>query len=216
MPIINGRYYMNAQYGRGLERARAADEEARRLHGEPKPSWLDHFLGFVTQSATTQQGKEHGIIPEQRMTPGRFGLREATMKLLLRLLPLVFLPTVIGGAQHRTLAYEPATVELRGTLALEQKYGPPNYGENPESDEKVRVPILVLSEPVDVQGDPRSDLNGEAVRDVRKVQLVFKSRSYQRLVDKNVVATGTLFHAHTGHHYPDVLMNVSTIARLRQ
>ena len=47
MPIINGRYYMNPQYGLAVERARAADEEHRRLHGEPKPSWLDHFLGLV-------------------------------------------------------------------------------------------------------------------------------------------------------------------------
>ena len=34
MPIINDRYYANHQYGRALERARAAEEEFTRLHGD--------------------------------------------------------------------------------------------------------------------------------------------------------------------------------------
>jgi len=51
MPLVNGRYYMNAQYGLGLERARAEDEQQKRLHGEPEPSWLDHFLGLVETDA---------------------------------------------------------------------------------------------------------------------------------------------------------------------
>jgi hypothetical protein len=48
MPIIGGRFYINPQYGLGLERARAADAESVREHGEPQPSWLDHFLGLVS------------------------------------------------------------------------------------------------------------------------------------------------------------------------
>jgi hypothetical protein len=47
MSVINGRYYANPQYGRALERARAANAESRRVHGEEQPSWLDHFLGLV-------------------------------------------------------------------------------------------------------------------------------------------------------------------------
>lgn len=54
MPIINGKYYMNPQYGRALERDRSSDEEARRLYGEPEHSWLDHFLGFADQTGTRQ------------------------------------------------------------------------------------------------------------------------------------------------------------------
>lgn len=48
MPIVNGRYYMNPQYGAALERARAADEEYVRVNGAPQPSWLDRFLGFAS------------------------------------------------------------------------------------------------------------------------------------------------------------------------
>jgi hypothetical protein len=46
MPLINDKYYANPQYGRALERARAADADNRRLHGEEEPPWLDRFLGL--------------------------------------------------------------------------------------------------------------------------------------------------------------------------
>jgi hypothetical protein len=58
MPVINGRYYANPQYGRGLERARAADAESTRAHGEPKPSWHDHFLGLLPTAA--EQTRDRG------------------------------------------------------------------------------------------------------------------------------------------------------------
>jgi hypothetical protein len=57
MPVINGKYYMNPQYGRALERDRTLDEEHRRVHGEPEPSWLDHHLGFAGDSSAQHQGK---------------------------------------------------------------------------------------------------------------------------------------------------------------
>jgi hypothetical protein len=69
----------------------------------------------------------------------------------------------------------------------------------------------VLSGPVDVQGDPKSDLNGETVRDVKKVQLILPATS-RCLIGKDVVAKGALFHAFTGHHYTDVVMNVVSLA----
>jgi len=54
MPVINSRYYMNPQYGKALERDRIADEEHRRVHGDPQPSWLDHFLGFAEKPGVKQ------------------------------------------------------------------------------------------------------------------------------------------------------------------
>jgi len=49
MPVINGRYYMNPQYGAAMEQARAADAESVRVNGLPQPSWLDRFLGFAPE-----------------------------------------------------------------------------------------------------------------------------------------------------------------------
>jgi hypothetical protein len=66
MPEINGRYYMNPQYGRAVERERIADEEHRRVHGEPQPSWLDHFLGFSQKPSVTQAELSHLKSSEMR------------------------------------------------------------------------------------------------------------------------------------------------------
>ncbi len=55
MPMINGRYYMNPQYGAALVRARAADDESVRLNGAPQPSWLDHFLGLFPSADEQEQ-----------------------------------------------------------------------------------------------------------------------------------------------------------------
>jgi hypothetical protein len=70
MPIINDRYYANPQYGRALERARASDEEYRRAHGEPQPSWLDHHLGFTDSAPTTQAktARQNRSQPRQQTT----------------------------------------------------------------------------------------------------------------------------------------------------
>jgi hypothetical protein len=57
MPLINDRYYANPQYGKALERARAADEENKRVHGEEAPSWLDHHLGFASPPPAKLQAK---------------------------------------------------------------------------------------------------------------------------------------------------------------
>ncbi len=78
MPIINDRHYMNPQYGKALERARAADEAVRRVHGEPQPSWLDHFLGFAAttdtkQGTPAQQSKSHRQTETTKATDDAIG-----------------------------------------------------------------------------------------------------------------------------------------------
>lgn len=110
--------------------------------------------------------------------------------------------------------YAPQTVVLMGKLTEVWKYGPPNYGENPRTDARVKVPILKLKRPRSVCGDPRSDINTDSERNIREVQLVVEHLN-PRLVGKSIVATGTLFHSHTGHHYTKVLMIVKTIQAKR-
>ena len=114
-------------------------------------------------------------------------------------------------AQDRVWRYEPTKVELQGRLTIEQRCGPPGYGENPDTDQRVQIPVLLLSAPIDVQGDPQSDLNQETVRGVQRVQLVLEATSYRRLVGKNITVKGTLFRAITGHQYTDVVMNVLNV-----
>jgi uncharacterized protein DUF4431 len=115
-----------------------------------------------------------------------------------------------AAAQPRCLAFEPHTVDLRGRLTIQQKYGPPNYGDHPATDQKVQVHILVLEQPVDVCGDSRSQLNSESVHNVNEIQLVLPegTHTYDRLTNQSVVVTGTLSAAVSGHHYTAVVLTV--------
>jgi hypothetical protein len=109
----------------------------------------------------------------------------------------------------KELSYEPTVVELKGTLTVKTFFGPPNYGENPKTDSKEKEWILKLNEPVDVIGDDGYP-ETISVHGVRDLELVLSGR-HSELIGKKVIAKGTLFHAQTGHHHTDVLMEVQSI-----
>jgi hypothetical protein len=77
---------------------------------------------------------------------------------------------------------------------------------------------MVLSDPICVDQDKMDpDLN-RAQKDIHKIQLVFRNadryKSQKDLVGKRVVANGTLFGSHTGHHHTPVLLTVSTLTKV--
>jgi hypothetical protein len=116
--------------------------------------------------------------------------------------------------QARWLAFAPTVVELHGKLLKVVKYGPPSYGENPNSDVKHQIPMILLAQPVSAKGDAKSKLNEEDLLNVSFVQLIFlntASTNYWRYEGQDIVVTGTLFRAETGHHYTQILMNVKAI-----
>ena len=134
-----------------------------------------------------------------------------TLTLLFIILTAVIHPTA-AQAQH-WFHYEPETVELDGRLVIQSKFGPPNYGENPKTDEKVRIAVLVLRSPISVLPNTGNDYNSRPVHSARQIQLAFitKEIPHKHLIGRDVVVTGRLFHAHTGHHYTDVVLNVRSI-----
>ncbi len=108
--------------------------------------------------------------------------------------------------------YDPEIVTLNGKLITVPKYGPPNFGESPETDARLSVPILVLSRPVDVCGDSTSEINTSSFHGVKELQVIFHdSLGARPFLDQNVIATGTLFEHHTMNHYTDVLLSLKTI-----
>jgi Domain of unknown function (DUF4431) len=136
------------------------------------------------------------------------------MKHTLLLLALLMALAPATQAQ-RWLSYEPETVELAGKLVIQSKYGPPNYGEQPKTDQKVKVPVLVLKNPVSILPSQENFYNSQPVYRTTRIQLVFleSGTAYKNLIGKNIVVTGSLFHAHTGHHYTDALLKVRSIKR---
>lgn len=108
-----------------------------------------------------------------------------------------------------SLPYEQATVELTGKVTRHVFPGPPNY-ESLETDNREVCWILQLERLIDVIATDDSLVN-YTENGVRRVQLVLDAqqyRQYQRLLNRRVVATGTLFHAISGHHHTPVLLMV--------
>lgn len=136
---------------------------------------------------------------------------------LIVLLFLIWATNVPTSAQNkRYLSYEPVVVELEGRLIFQEKFGGPNYGEQPSTDKKVKIPVLVLSRPVNVRGTPGDVPNDQTVERVARLQLLFQAGTPDKnFQGRKVTVRGTLFHSHTGHHYTDVLMNVISIHRKR-
>ena len=133
----------------------------------------------------------------------------------LRRLLLTFLITIYtsNSVIGKTFHYAPTIVQLTGKIALEEHYGPPNFGEDPNSDEKVVVPVLALDKPIDVDGDDQNPLNNDSFKDVWRIQLVFSQKiEFGRFVNQHVKVRGTLFEKQTGHHYTNVLLKVDELA----
>jgi hypothetical protein len=76
--------------------------------------------------------------------------------------------------------------------------------------------LLDLTQEVCVDEDKAEPELDPEHRGIRIIQLVLDEKAYKthkHLVGKRVVATGTLFGEHTGHHHTPVLMTVSALAR---
>jgi Domain of unknown function (DUF4431) len=141
----------------------------------------------------------------------KVGVRIAVMVFLV--LTLLLLPQA-GAQQEDWLSYYPAVARLQGKLTKVSKYGKPTYGENPEKDEKVEVPILILQTPVRVRARLTSSVNNESVTNISFVQLIFPREidgNYAKYLDKDIVVAGTLVRGHKGDHFTDVVMTVKVV-----
>jgi len=130
---------------------------------------------------------------------------------------LVLLLPVVCVAQLEPVgcrSYEPAPVTLHGTLNRKTFAGPPNYSDIRYGDKAETYWLLNLDSPICVNQDKaQPDLN-PSQKNVRRVQLVLKPGDYERfkpLLGKRVVATGSLFGAHTGHQQTPVLRTGTSV-----
>ena len=115
------------------------------------------------------------------------------------------------NAAAQCLDYEPSVVALSGTIVRQTFPGPPNYESVARGDRPERVWILRLARPVCVNVADHFDVHEDGQK---QLQLVLKPEFYKRfshLVGKRVTATGTLFHAYTGHHHRKLLLTVAEI-----
>lgn len=109
-------------------------------------------------------------------------------------------------------SYEPSVSTISGKITSEVFYGPPGFGEKPETDKKEEQYLLVLDKPIDVI---TKDDSNESKYKISKIQLLYNKDAVDmaKYTGSTVLLTGTFFSAHTGHHHTEVLMDVTALER---
>ncbi len=126
--------------------------------------------------------------------------------LMLAVLLATSLPAVAASCLH----YGGSPVTLSGKVKLQTFFGPPNYGENPDTDSRETQAILALAKPICVEENPVE--YEEAEQNQLEVTLVpLKKENLKSYEGKQIVVQGTLYHAHTGHHHTPVLIEIKQI-----
>ncbi|HEX8399908.1 MAG TPA: DUF4431 domain-containing protein [Pyrinomonadaceae bacterium] len=127
----------------------------------------------------------------------------------IKLLLFVFISIVsVAAANAQTakcLSYEPKKVSLRGHLLRKSVVN--------ASNQKETIWTIKLDAPICVKADAGNEFN-VAVKRLTDVQLVLSSeqfKKYRANLNKKIEAGGTLFGAHTQHHFTNVLMIVEEI-----
>jgi len=114
---------------------------------------------------------------------------------------------ISGGAASEPLHYEPALVKFSGILTLEKHYGPPNFGETPNIDQVVMIPILELDVPISVAANQNDKINKRTFAGLKRVQIVSLNTSeLSKLSGKHITVEGSLFERHSSQHFTEVLI----------
>jgi hypothetical protein len=113
------------------------------------------------------------------------------------------------------LHYQGDPVTLSGKVTKRTFYGPPNYGENPDTDSRETQGILLLSKPICVDENP--DEYYVAKKNQLEVTLVpLAKTNLKNYLGKQVKVHGKLFHAETGHHHTPVLIEIIRIEKAHE
>lgn len=138
--------------------------------------------------------------------------RYSRLYLLAWLCAVLIAPGLAAGQQEGWLSYSPSVARIRGKLITVFKFGKPTYGANPDADEKVEVPILILQTPIRVKARPESSVNNETIANISFVQLIFPpDLDLKKFLDQEIVVAGTLAVGSRGGQFTDVVMTVKAV-----
>lgn len=126
---------------------------------------------------------------------------------------LLSLLLVFSASALSACLKEGDVVSLTGTLKQELVYGPPNFGENPESDEKLNYLFLYPDKPLDCVVDADTSFPGWG----KKLHIEAsdeKIASYNSLVNSHVIVKAQLGLANVAEdNTPVILTEVSAVQR---
>lgn len=119
---------------------------------------------------------------------------------------------ILFGVQVLSCSSTPSTcvtlgqphTALQGTLRIEDMFGPPNFGQTPATDEKIRVPIIHLKENISICETSGSTVSAPPAS-VDRIQLI--GLEGQNLRDASHIAVeGELIPAENAFHFTDIVM----------
>lgn len=126
------------------------------------------------------------------------------MRTLLLLLVLIL--SAVASADT-VLQYEPAVVEITGTLT-KGKHEHPN-------GTWFDFQLLKLAAPASIKGDGEEDSLNVSEEKITEIQLASQDdailKKLAKLNGKKATLTGTLFHSHTAWHVRELVMMVTAI-----
>jgi Domain of unknown function (DUF4431) len=113
----------------------------------------------------------------------------------------------------------PKEVTLSGKLIERTFWGPPDWGDHPDTDTLEDAWILVLDTPICVLADPANSNNNQSEYNVVVVQLAVLDpgpnnialKRVAHMVGRHVTVTGVLNHAVTGHNRTPVQLAVASV-----
>lgn len=125
---------------------------------------------------------------------------------------------VINNKKFEEYNFEPSISKIEGILTVRMFYGPPGYGENPQTDKKLYPYVIQLNDPIDVIASEDDEFNRIDKLGVTEVQVIPKSdqqiKILNQYINKSIVIEGTLFEAVLGHaHHTDVLLDIENILK---
>ena len=141
------------------------------------------------------------------------------MAALVSLLVLL-LPLIAGAAPKAALeqerppcaVYDEETVRVSGVVELRRYPGAPGDGEKGADEERETVWILRLFQPICATGSGDIDQDESGVRELQVVVNPELVHALVSVAGKPVTVTGSLFHAHGGHHHTAVLIWLTDLA----
>lgn len=126
-------------------------------------------------------------------------------KLMMVLLTLYAFYTGAVSAAENCLSYD-KPISLSGILEIRVFFGSPNFGEDPETDSRDIQGILFLDKPICTVGEEFNEAEKEQI----EVTLIpTGSLNLADFAGQHVTVSGSLSHAHTGHHNTALLLALS-------
>ena len=126
------------------------------------------------------------------------------MRLFLVLFVVVFPAFAFAG---ETLQYEPAVVQITGTVAKGKHEHPNGTWFN--------ILILKLGEPASIKGDDTKDSINVSEDKITEIQVSSTDNAILKKIGaldgKKVTLSGTLFHSHTAWHVRELVLMVTDV-----